>query len=367
MFHHTPQPGAASPSLPRQRCAFSSGTTDGSRSSDIQPFVEALHDGGGDADDGWRAWSRRLLSRADLSPALLAQIWGEVVAFDETLAEFMSSPVPAPDGTVIVSGSGKETFKTFNVSTAAALLAAASGINVVKGTSSSVSAVSGSSDVLAVLGVPSLTDPARIPGLLTTYGIVFISYSSFCPRYAARYDGRFDFLSPMSFFMPTATVAVKADAFLYGLAHDDVQTAALGIHAARPDIARGQVVTTWIGPGQRIDELAPFGTSTSALLQDGDVQTVHHRRDSASTPWQRAVRHRSDHHTNAAALIESLRPDGGPAVTDLVERNAAAILAVSHPGTGEDEAIQLVREARLDGRAQRLLSHLRTAASKGYR
>jgi anthranilate phosphoribosyltransferase len=302
-----------------------------------------------------------------LSPVLLAQIWAEVVSFDETLAGFLASPVPVPDGTVIVSGSGKETFKTFNVSTAAALLAAACGATVVKGTSSSVSAVSGSSDVLAALGLPTLSDPAHIQAYVATYGIAMIDYASFCPRYAARYDGRFDFLSPMSFFMPAATLAVSADAFLHGLAHDDVRSAALGIRAARPDIARGRVVTTWIGPGQRIDELASLGITTSAVLQNGSVQLQRRRRGPATDLWQRTVRHRSDHASNAAALVESLSPDGDPALTELVERNAAAILATAHGGVGDDDALQLVREARLDGRAQRLLSRLRTATPKGIR
>ncbi|MBW1603496.1 hypothetical protein JJV70_15565 [Streptomyces sp. JJ66] len=367
MFHHASCSGFTSSSLPRQRCLSSSDVTDDSRSLDIQPFVEALHDDGYEADDGWRAWARRMLSAGRFTPALAAQIWAEVVAFDDTLAALLASPVPTPDGTVIVSGSGKETFKTFNVSTAAALLAAASGVSVVKGTSSSVSAVSGSSDVLAALGVPALTEPARIPELVGTHGIAFINYASFCPRYAARYDGRFDFLSPLGFFMPTATLAVKADAFLHGLAHDDVRTAALGIHAARPDIARGRVVTTWIGPDQRIDEIAPFGATTSALLQHGDVQLVRRRGDGSSTRWQRAVRHRSDHQTNAEVLIDALRPGGDPAATELVEHNAAAILAASRLKASEDEALRLVREARLDGRAQRLLSRLRTADSKGIR
>ncbi|WP_461025808.1 hypothetical protein [Streptomyces sparsus] len=357
-----------SPSLlPRQRRVSPSGTAEAPDPPDIQQFVDALHGDGRDADADWLAWARRLLGGDGFTPALAAQIWRQVVAFDETLAQLLACPVPVPAGTVVVSGSGKETFKTFNVSTAAALLAAASGVTVVKGTSSSVSAVSGSADVLTSLGVPTLTDPARVPESVAAYGIAFINYASFCPRYAARYDGRFDFLSPMSFFLPSATLAVEADAFLHGLAHDDVRTAALGIHAARPDVARGRVVTTTLGPGQRIDELAPFGTSVSAVLHHGDIQLVRHRRDAAPAPWQRRVRHRSDHHTNAAALVESLRPDGDPAATDLVDHNAAAILAASRPHVGEDEALQMVREARLDGRAQHLLLRLRAAPSKGLR
>lgn len=350
-----------------RRVTPSAEAADGLCSADIQQFAEFLHGGGDDADDGWRSWALRLLNGNGLSPALLAQVWAEAVAFDDTLAAFLANPVPVPDDTVIVSGSGKETFKTFNVSTAAALLAAASGVNVVKGTSSSVSAVSGSSDILAALGIPSMAEPARVPEIVASYGIAFINYASFCPRYAARYDGRFGFLSPMSFFMPAATLAVSADAFLHGLAHHDVQTAALGIHAARPDIARGRVVTTCIGPGQRIDELAAFGTSTSAVLQQGEVQLLCHHQDAAPSPWQRAVRHRSDHAANTAALVKSLSPYGDPAATELVESNAAAILTTAHSGVGEDDALQLVREARLDGRAQRLLFRLRTATEKSLR
>lgn len=340
-------------------------TADGSDWADLQQFAEVLRSEEDAADAAWRAWARRLLTSERLTPTLLARVWAEVVAFDETLAAFLTHPVPVPGGTVIVSGSGKETFKTFNVSTAAALLAAASGVIVVKGTSSSVSAVSGSADVLAALGVPSLTEPARIPEFVDRFGVAFVNYGSFCPRYAARYDGRFDFLSPMSFVMPTATLVVSADAFVHGLAHDDVRTSALGIQAARPDITRGQVVTTRIGPGQRIDELAGFGTSASAVLQHDGVQLERHRADGAFDTRQRTVRHRSDHAGNAAALVDSLRRDGDPAATDLVERNAAAILAAGRLGVGDDEARELVSEARRDGRAERLLVRLCAATSKG--
>ena len=232
MFHPSSRSDVRSGFLPHRqirRASSSFGGAEGSYGLDLQQFTEALRGSGEDADDGWRSWARRLLRGERLSPVLLAQIWAEVVSFDETLAEFLASPVPVPDGTVIVSGSGKETFKTFNVSTAAALLAAACGANVVKGTSSSVSAVSGSSDVLAALGLPTLCNPAHIPAYVATYGIALIDYASFCPRYAARYDGRFDFLSPMSFFMPAATLAVSADAFLHGLAHHDVQALARAV------------------------------------------------------------------------------------------------------------------------------------------
>ena len=71
-----------------------------------------------------------------LSVALLTSLWEEVIDFDPILAGHIVSPTAVPDRTVIVAGSGKETFKTFNVSTAASLLAASAGTTVVKGSHS---------------------------------------------------------------------------------------------------------------------------------------------------------------------------------------------------------------------------------------
>jgi anthranilate phosphoribosyltransferase len=96
--------------IPRQIRGTSSscGAPDGLHSGDTQHFAVALRSSGEDADDGWRRWARRLLSGDDLDSALLARVWAEVVSFDEKLAAFLASPVPVPDGTIIVSGSGKE-------------------------------------------------------------------------------------------------------------------------------------------------------------------------------------------------------------------------------------------------------------------
>lgn len=89
----------------------------------------------GRAHDRWRAWSADLMRPGRLSPKLLVALWQEVLDFDPVLATHTDYPVPVPEDAVIVAGSGKETFKTFNVSTAAAILAASVGARVVKGVS----------------------------------------------------------------------------------------------------------------------------------------------------------------------------------------------------------------------------------------
>lgn len=141
------------------------------------------------ADEQWRMWADGLVASSTLSSSLLTGLWREVCDFDPVLAASVAEPLPVPERTVIVAGSGKETFKTFNVSTAASILAAAAGARVVKGVSRSVSAVSGAADVLDALEVPTATSPAAVPGQIDNVGISFVSYATFCPSYAGRYDG----------------------------------------------------------------------------------------------------------------------------------------------------------------------------------
>lgn len=130
----------------------------------IHALRTLLRGDGRTVDERWRTWARELIDMYELSPQLIVDLWQEVLDFDRTLASYITEPIPLDVPAVVVAGSGKETFKTFNVSTAASILAAASGAYVVKGVSRSVSAVSGSADVLDVLGRRSPTCRARCHG-----------------------------------------------------------------------------------------------------------------------------------------------------------------------------------------------------------
>lgn len=223
------------------------------------------------ADERWRQWARDWMEPGALTAPLLGRLWHEVCAFDKVLAAHVEEPLAVPDGTVIVAGSGKESFKTFNVSTAASILAAAAGIKVVKGVSRSVSAVSGAADVLDALGVVATGRPEHVAELTEQVGIAFVSYAAFCPSYAGRYDGVFRDLSPFSFFMPSSVLAVRASAFVYGLAHPDVELAARAIVQALPELDSGFVVSTTLASGEVMDERAPWGTSVTADMRAGAI------------------------------------------------------------------------------------------------
>lgn len=295
-----------------------------------------------------------------MSPHLVSGLWQEVLDFDSTLARYMAEPIPLDVPAVVVAGSGKESFKTFNVSTAASILAAAAGAYVAKGVSRSVSAVSGSTDVLDALGLPIVDTPDMVPRSLEDDRIAFISYAAFCPTYAGRYDGVFPFLSPFSFFMPVAVLGVQASSFIYGIAHTNVSLAVQAIQAVRPDIGRGVVVGTALSQHELMDERASYGISYTAVLDRGHTRVFRGAHPPAPEQWRAAVAHRSSHQDNAALLTSSLMPDGCAACAELIERNAALILAASQWGEiDEADALIRVRDVRLAGGAVRLLATLR--------
>ena len=82
----------------------------------------------------------------------------------------MAIKVKAPKGAVDIAGTGSSKARTFNVSTAAALVAAGAGLVIAKQSNKGVMTKSGSSDVLGELGIRVADEPVSGKAVLKRYG-----------------------------------------------------------------------------------------------------------------------------------------------------------------------------------------------------
>jgi anthranilate phosphoribosyltransferase len=111
----------------------------------------------------------RLLVALHRKGETVAEVAGAAAAMRERM-----TPIRSCRGELIdTCGTGGDGSKTFNISTAAALVAAAAGVRVAKHGNRGMTSRSGSADVLAVLGVNIEADVARVEACLADLGICF--------------------------------------------------------------------------------------------------------------------------------------------------------------------------------------------------
>lgn len=265
---------------------------------------------------------------------------GETSAELAGLAEAMLTEavqVDLPGPLVDVVGTGGDRAGTVNVSTMAAIVAAASGARVAKHGNRAASSECGTADVLEELGVQLDLGPEQQAEVLRRAGIVFL----FAPRYhqalrhtaAARSELRIS--TTFNFLGPLANPA-RPQAQAVGVADRQVAELMAGVFAVRG--TRGLV----FHGGDGLDELTTTTDSEVWVVADGSVtRTTLEPQDlglARSRPEQ-LVGGRAPH--NADVVRRLLAGEPGP-VRDIVLLNAAAtLLAFRGPDPGRPLAEQL--------------------------
>jgi anthranilate phosphoribosyltransferase len=128
----------------------------------------------------------------------LAALLGAITARGETAAELAgfvdamraaATPLPLSEDEratlVDTCGTGGDASGTFNISTAAALVAAAAGATVAKHGNRAVTSKSGSADVLEALGIPVALSPEAAATALRTHRFAFLHAPSLHPAMKA--------------------------------------------------------------------------------------------------------------------------------------------------------------------------------------
>ena len=265
-------------------------------------------------------------------------------------------PIPHQrEGLVDTCGTGGDGRGTFNISTAAALVAAAAGVPVAKHGNRSVSSKSGSADVLAALGVKIEIDPETAGRTLDSVGIAFLFAPLLHPAMREVMPVRrelgmrtiFNLLGPLT--NPAGArrqvMGVYAESLVEPIGHvlrDLGAEHALVVH------------------GDGLDEITTTGRTRVAEVRDGEVRTYE------LEPERFGLRRAGLEdlaggmpEENAAAVRRVFGGEAGP-LAEVTALNAGAALYVGGGAATLEEGVGRAREILASGAAARKLEELRS-------
>lgn len=220
-------------------------------------------------------WAMRQIMSGTATPSQLAgflvalrakgETVDEIVGFRDAILE-AALPLPVDPNVLDIVGTGGDRFGTVNISTMAAVVAAASGVPVVKHGNKAASSASGSSDVLSALGIDLTLTPEQVAETLTSAGITFAFASAFHPGFRHAGPTRAELGVPTVFnFLGPLCNPARAEANAVGVAQLDRVPLITGVFRTR-----GATALVFRGD-DGLDELTTTGHSRLWEVSRGDV------------------------------------------------------------------------------------------------
>jgi anthranilate phosphoribosyltransferase len=263
-----------------------------------------------------------------------------------------------PDRLVDTCGTGGGAVSTFNISTAAALLAAGAGVRVAKHGNRSFTSKCGSADLLEALGIPLDATPVQMAAVLRDANIVFMFAPTMHP--AMRHVGpvRRELAIPtvMNVVGPLANPA-RAGRQVVGVADRGRMRLLAGALAA---LGTRHAMVVHGEPG--MDEFSPLGPTLVAEVRDGSVsEWALDPREFGYDGMSSDELAGGSPADNARIVVEVLRGAGTRAGEAAVLLNAAAALYVGGVSPSVKEGMSTARAALAGGAGLRALERMREA------
>jgi anthranilate phosphoribosyltransferase len=278
----------------------------------------------------------------------------EIAGCAEAMRAHVLAIRPTRTDLVDTAGTGGDGARTFNISTAAALVAAAAGAAVAKHGNRAVSSASGSADVLEALGFELDLAPSRIEQSIDELGFGFLFAQAHHPamRHAAPVRRE---LATRTVFNVLGPLTNPAGA----------RTQVVGVYAPdlAPTIARvlaqlGAERAFVVHGADGIDELSPTGPNLVCEVVGEDV------RERTIDPLELGIPRCAPSElagdspqANAATILEIFAGAKGPR-RDAVLLNGAAAIAAGGHARNLAEGLALAREAVDSGAAGERLEAL---------
>ncbi|HVA40838.1 MAG TPA: anthranilate phosphoribosyltransferase [Candidatus Binataceae bacterium] len=256
------------------------------------------------------------------------------------------------------AGTGGDGAGTFNISTGAALVAAAAGVPVAKHGNRAISGRVGAADVLERFGVKIDLDPEGVQRCLRAAGCCFIFAPAYHPvlarlaglRRALGVRTVFNLIAPLSNpARPRRQLLGVAEPRLVRLMAEAL--AALGVDHAM--VVHGE---------DGLDELSLAAPTRVAEVRGGAISEFEVRpRELGFEPGDAAALMVTDAEHATEVLRRTLAGEGGPA-QDVLALNAAAAIYVGGRAASLKEGVAMAREILVAGRALEVVERMRRAS-----
>lgn len=305
----------------------------------------------------------------EASPAQLGALLGVLHLRGETVEEIAgfatalreaSVKVHAPPDAIDTCGTGGDSSGSFNISTVAAIVAAAAGARVAKHGNRAASSACGSADVLEELGVAIDLGPAEVTTCLDEVGFAFMYAPRYHPamRHAAPVRRELGFRTVFNVLGPLANPAGVRRQLL------GAPTSALGETLARVLLELGAEVALVVHGGGSIDEISPAAPTMTWEVRGGRI------REGTISPEAAGLRpglldeiRGGDRALNAEMARRVLSGNPGGTRTAVL-LNAGAALSVAGLAPDVKEGVALAARAIDSGAAHERLERLVTVTRR---
>jgi anthranilate phosphoribosyltransferase len=334
----------------------------------IQQVVSRLLDGHDLTLDEARAAMNEIMA-GEATPAQIAgflvalrakgETADEIAGCAEAMREHVLRVRPRRTDLVDIVGTGGDGANTYNISTAAALVAAGAGAAIAKHGNRAASSASGAADVLEALGFRLELPPERIERSIDELGFGFLFAQAHHPamRHAASIRRELATRTVFNVLGPLTNPA-GARALVLGV-YSPALTRTLAEALVRLGATRAYVVH---GAGG-IDELSPCGPNLVCEVEEGRVR--EYELDPLELGVERCAPEElrgGDPATNAAALRAVVAGEAQDGHRAAVILNAAGGIAAAGHAESLREGIERAREAIDSGAAAARLQELVTVS-----
>lgn len=275
----------------------------------------------------------------------------ELIGLTRAMRE-MAAPVDLQVERPVIDtcGTGGDGAKTFNVSTASAIVAASAGVPVAKHGNRAASSLSGSADVLEVLGLPVEIEPAAIKKAIKQFNMCFM----FAPLYhqAMRHAAKprkeigfhtvFNLLGPLT--NPAGVKHQVIGVYDYQYSEKMAQTL-MQLGSEHIIIVSGE---------DGLDEFSISATSRVTELVNGRLKQYQlSPEDVGLKRYPLSAVQVNTPQESAAVILAVLKGEERGAPHDMVCFNAGAALYVGQKAASISEGVDLAKELIRSGQAYR--------------